>query len=152
MGTIRGWMTDFGALGATTGLAMVLTSLLMNGLPEQTSLWSFLLLGPVFIGLAGAGAGAVAGVLLQILRGRVSAALGVFLTAMGTNLAGSMLTVLAHDLFHTASTEVIVGQATPLSLAVWTLIPLVAVLRWKQQRTLPWLVLFGTVAGICIGL
>lgn len=152
MGTIRGWMADFGALGATTGLAMVVTNLLLYGGPAQNSLLSFLLLGPVFIGLAGAVAGAVSGLILRTLRGTVSAAWGVFLAAMGTNFVGSMLTMTAHDLFHSPATEVIVGQAAPLSLAIWALIPLVAVLRWKRQSTLPWMVLFGTLAGILIGL
>lgn len=152
MGSIGGWMADFGGLGATTGLAMVLTSLALAGAPEQGSLLSFLLMGPLVIGLAGAGAGAVSGLILRALRRQVPPALGVFLAAMGTNMAGSLLTVSAHEVFQSAATEVIVGQAAPLSLAVWALIPLVAVLRWRGQRTLPWLVLFGTIAGVLIGL
>ena len=152
MGTIGGWMIDFGVLGAVTGLVVVLVHLVLHSVPAGASLLSFLALAPLLIGFAGAAAGATAGMILRVLRGKISAVWGVFLAAFGANSIGSMVTVAAHNAIGAAATSVLVGQAEPLSLAVLLLIPVVAVLRWREQSTLPWMVLFGAIVGLLIGI
>jgi len=144
-------MTDFGLLGASTGLAMSLTHLALHALPEGVSLLSFVGLAPAIIGFAAACAGAAAGLFLRTFRGKMPAVLGVLLASCGANLVGSTLTIAAGETFP-ATVSVIQGQATPLSLAVLCLIPVAAVLRWRRQNTLPWMLLFGVLAGTLIGL
>ena len=150
MGRVRDWMLDFGILGAMTGLAAAVTHILSGGLTLSAG-WSILMVTPLLLGLAATLAGAVAGGALRALRGKVSAVVGVLIAGMGVNFVGSMITLaLPWDRLATAS--IIAGKAGPLSLAVLLLIPVVAVLRWREQSTLPWLVLAGALAGMLIGL
>ena len=150
MGSIGAWMTDFGTLGVVTGVVMTLTHWMLYALPEGLSMAAFFGVGPVLIGGAAAIAGATAGGVLRLLRGSISPVMGVLCAAMAANFVGSMLTLSAAGLFP-AQVAVIEGQAAPLSLAVMLLIPVVVVLRWRTERTLPWMILVGTLVGILIG-
>lgn len=151
MGRVRDWMVDFGVLGAVTGLVAAVTHMLfVAGVPLSTS-WPVVLATPMLLGFAATLAGAVAGGALRALRGKVSAAIGVFLAAMAVNMVGSFITV-AMPWDRITSATIIEGKAAPLSLAVLLLIPLVAVLRSRRQSTFPWLMAAGALAGVLIGL
>ena len=150
MGRVGEWMGDFGFLGAVTGLVAAITYVATGAAPVVAGV-STLVATPILLGFAATLAGAVAGGVLRVLRGKVPAVLGVLIAGMGVNLVGSLITVSLpwHRL---ASASIIEGNAAPLSLAVLLLIPVVAVLRWRKQSPLPWLTVAGALAGLLIGL
>ena len=150
MGRVRDWMGDFGFLGAVTGLMAAITHVatgattLVAGLP-------IIIVTPFLLCFAATLAGAAAGVLLRVLRGKVSAVVGVLIAGMGVNLVGSLITVSLpwHRL---VPASIIEGNAAPLSLAVLLMIPAVAVFRWRGRSPLPLLTAAGAIAGLLIGL
>ena len=150
MGRVRDWMVDVGLLGAVTGLMAAITHAATGAAPFAAGL-PIIILTPFMLCFAATLAGAVAGVLLRVLRGKVPAVVGVLIAGMGVNLVGSLITVSLpwHRL---ASASIIEGKAAPLSLAVLLMIPVIAVLRWRKQPTLPWLTMAGVLAGLLIGL
>jgi hypothetical protein len=150
MGRVREWMADFGFLGAVTGLVAAITHVATGSAPFIAGV-PILVTTPLLLGFAAALAGSVAGGLLRVLRGKVSAVLGVLIAGMGVNLVGSFIT-MSLPWNRLASASIIEGKAAPLSLAVLLLIPAVAVLRWRKQSPLPWLLVAGTLAGALIGL
>jgi len=151
MGSPREWAADVGTLGASAGLSLALTCLAVAPSLAGASPLAFALLTPLLIGIAGAFAGATAGAILRALRGRVHAVVGVLLAACGANMVGSALTLARPEALALAA-GAIEGRAGPLSLAVLALIPAIAVLRHRGQRTLPWMVLVGALTGALIGL
>ena len=150
MGRVRTWMLDLGLLGAMTGLVAAFTSLLFQPSDPSGAGASVLYMTPVLLGAAAVLAGAVAGLSLRALRGRVPALLGVFLAGTAVNLVGSTVSqALPWELL--AGASVIEGKAAPLSISIYLLIPLVTVLRWRDRSPLPWLLLAGALAGAWIG-
>ena len=145
MGSLQGWMADFGLLAGSTGLVIALASLLSGG-----SL-AFVLTMPLFMALLGACAGLASGLMLRLLRGTVSAMMGILGAAFVGNLVPSMLVLMQPEGFNPLA-DLIRGQAGPLAIALTLLIPLAAVYRSRGQRTWPFMLLAGCVAGVFIAL
>lgn len=145
MGALQGWMADFGLLAGSTGLVIALASLLSGG-----SL-AFVLTMPLFMALLGACAGLASGLVLRILRGTVPALVGILGAAFVGNLVPSMLVLMQPEGFNPLA-DLIRGQAGPLAIALTLLIPLAAVYRSRGQRTWPFMLLAGCLAGGFIAL
>lgn len=147
MGTIPNWMLDFARIGGATGLALALTTWLLD---SATPL-PLLLFTPLLLAVTASIAGAVAGLCLRALRGQTHPAVGVFLAALATNATGSFLTLSRPDVLAPAA-ALIEGRAGPLALVVTLLLPVLAVLRWRKERTWPWTIGLGALAGALIAL
>lgn len=146
MGTLGGWMMDFGLLAASTGLMVALAS----WFSAAGSSMLFVLTMPIFMGALGASAGIGAGLTLRVLRGKIPAVGGIFLASIVGNFVPSMLVNMQPEGFNPLA-DLIRGQAGPLAIALTLLIPLAAVYRARGQRTWPAMLLAGCIAGLFIG-
>ncbi len=153
MGTVWSWIQEFGGLGASAGLALALTVLGVAPAVAGESVLPFVLLTTLFVGIQGAFAGLVGGSILRGLQRTksISAIWGILLSSFAANAAASSLVMIEHDVFAPA-VSAIQGRATPLSIAVMVLIPILTVLRYRGKRTLPWAMAIGFLAGALVGL
>jgi hypothetical protein len=154
MGALSGWAVDFAVLGLTTGAMAALAPVVFGTGGGQPIPWSLMGTAALLIGVVASVAGVAAGVTLRAQhRSKGHPLVAIFLSAMAASFCGSMLTAFASEVpVLAASAHVLLGRAGVLSLMVLLSVPLLAVLRWRRERTWTWMVVFGILAGLGVQL
>lgn len=137
--SVGAWVTELSLYGLGVGL--------MAGLNEMASPTDLLAIPPALAGLAmmGALSGAIVGLALKTLRGRVPPLLGLLLAALGPGALYGLALISAD-----AQSAKLWTVSLAWSLMVVPLVPLAAVRRTRGQPTALSNIVLGVLAGAII--